>query len=191
MIEIARVMRNRSCAATFAGSVKEILGTCVSVGCTVEHEDPRDIQQKVGSEGWGEVFVFAGVGGERAQGQLVGGVAGTCQVGLAGSLPAGLDSACGFESELAALLRALRRSTTARWRCPRSEQLASAASLCAAPPGCAAMTQQRQLGAGVSGRGGMAGSGGAAPRRPRGRAARGTRGGPAVQRACTAAGPLL
>ncbi|GAB4817479.1 hypothetical protein N2152v2_004525 [Parachlorella kessleri] len=47
VIEIARIMRNRSCAASFAGSVKEILGTCVSVGCTVEHEDPREIQSKI------------------------------------------------------------------------------------------------------------------------------------------------
>jgi large subunit ribosomal protein L12e len=47
IIEIARVMRNRSCARMLAGTVKEILGTCVSVGCTVDHEDPREIQKKV------------------------------------------------------------------------------------------------------------------------------------------------
>ena len=34
-------------AATFAGTVKEILGSCVSVGCTVEDQDPRDIQQQI------------------------------------------------------------------------------------------------------------------------------------------------
>lgn len=45
--EIARVMRDRSCAAKFAGTVKEILGTCVSVGCKVEGEDPRDIQEQI------------------------------------------------------------------------------------------------------------------------------------------------
>ena len=45
--EVARVMADRSCAATFAGTVKEMLGTCVSVGCTVEGEDPRDIQKKI------------------------------------------------------------------------------------------------------------------------------------------------
>lgn len=28
--EVARVMADRSCAATFAGTVKEMLGTCVS-----------------------------------------------------------------------------------------------------------------------------------------------------------------
>ena len=41
-------MRDRSCARKLKGTVKEILGTCVSVGCTVDHEDPREIQSKVG-----------------------------------------------------------------------------------------------------------------------------------------------
>jgi large subunit ribosomal protein L12e len=43
----ARTMRPRSMAATFAGTVKEILGSAVSVGCTVEDQDPRDIQQQI------------------------------------------------------------------------------------------------------------------------------------------------
>lgn len=47
VIEIARIMRDRSCARTLAGTCKEILGTCVSVGCTVEHEEPREIQRKI------------------------------------------------------------------------------------------------------------------------------------------------
>ena len=47
VIEIARVMRDRSCARQLKGTVKEIVGTCKSVGCTVEHEDPSDIQAKV------------------------------------------------------------------------------------------------------------------------------------------------
>jgi hypothetical protein len=47
VIEIARVMRDRSCARALPGTVKEILGTCVSVGCTVNHEDPRELQSKV------------------------------------------------------------------------------------------------------------------------------------------------
>ena len=29
------------------GSVKEILGTCVSVGCTVDHKNPRDVQTAI------------------------------------------------------------------------------------------------------------------------------------------------
>lgn len=45
--EIARVMRPRSCAKDFSGSVKEILGTCVSVGCRVDGEDPKTLQEKI------------------------------------------------------------------------------------------------------------------------------------------------
>ncbi|CAD7701502.1 unnamed protein product [Ostreobium quekettii] len=47
VIEIARIMRDRSCARTFAGTCKEILGTCLSVGCTVEHKDPREVQKEI------------------------------------------------------------------------------------------------------------------------------------------------
>merc|ERR1711997_951031 len=45
--EIARIMRPRSMAREISGTVKEMLGTAVSVGCTVEGEDPRDIQQQI------------------------------------------------------------------------------------------------------------------------------------------------
>lgn len=45
--EVAREMRPRSLAKDFSGSVKEILGTCVSVGCTVGGENPRDVIQKI------------------------------------------------------------------------------------------------------------------------------------------------
>lgn len=44
---IAKVMRPRSMARKFSGTVLEILGTCVSIGCTVDGEDPRDWQTKV------------------------------------------------------------------------------------------------------------------------------------------------
>jgi large subunit ribosomal protein L12e len=30
-----------------AGTVCEMLGTCVSIGCTVDGEDPKDIQQQI------------------------------------------------------------------------------------------------------------------------------------------------
>jgi hypothetical protein len=48
IIEIARIMRHRSCAKTLAGTCKEMLGTAVSVGCTVDGKDPRDVQEEVG-----------------------------------------------------------------------------------------------------------------------------------------------
>jgi len=47
VIEIAKVMRPKSNARTMAGTVKEILGTCVSIGATVMGEDPREIAAKI------------------------------------------------------------------------------------------------------------------------------------------------
>ena len=44
---IAREMRERSLAKHFSGTVKEILGTAQSVGCTVEGEDPHSIIDRI------------------------------------------------------------------------------------------------------------------------------------------------
>lgn len=49
IVEIARVMKPRSFAKTLAGTVKEILGTCHSVGCTVNNEHPTDIVAQIDS----------------------------------------------------------------------------------------------------------------------------------------------
>jgi large subunit ribosomal protein L12e len=45
--KIARVMRPRSLAKKFSGTVLEILGTAQSVGCTVEGEDPHDLIDQI------------------------------------------------------------------------------------------------------------------------------------------------
>jgi len=47
IVEIARVMRPRSCAKNLAGTCKEMLGTAQSVGCTVDHEHPQKIMEKI------------------------------------------------------------------------------------------------------------------------------------------------
>ncbi|KAK9985509.1 hypothetical protein SO802_030460 [Lithocarpus litseifolius] len=47
VIEIAKVMKPRSMAKDLSGTVMEILGTCVSVGCTVDGTDPKDLQIKI------------------------------------------------------------------------------------------------------------------------------------------------
>lgn len=47
IIEVARVMRPRSCAKSLAGTCKEILGTAVSVGCKVDHKHPSAIMEMV------------------------------------------------------------------------------------------------------------------------------------------------
>ena len=47
IFHIARVMRPRSMAKSFAGTVKEVLGTVKSVGVTVEGQDPVDVTKQV------------------------------------------------------------------------------------------------------------------------------------------------
>ncbi|CAM9177752.1 unnamed protein product [Choristocarpus tenellus] len=47
VIEISRIMRSRSMARTLAGTCKEVLGTCNSVGCTVNGQGPREIQEGI------------------------------------------------------------------------------------------------------------------------------------------------
>ncbi|KAI9184362.1 hypothetical protein H9P43_003415 [Blastocladiella emersonii ATCC 22665] len=49
IIDVARQMRDKSMARTLEGTVKEILGTAFSVGCTVEGESPKDISDKIGA----------------------------------------------------------------------------------------------------------------------------------------------
>jgi large subunit ribosomal protein L12e len=44
---IARIMRPRSLAKKFEGTVLEMLGTAQSVGCTIEGEDPHDIIDQI------------------------------------------------------------------------------------------------------------------------------------------------
>ena len=48
--QIAEKMRSKSFASTFEGTVLEVLGTCVSVGCTVDGKSPKEIQQMVKNE---------------------------------------------------------------------------------------------------------------------------------------------
>merc|ERR1711935_333430 len=47
VIDIAKTMRERSGSRKLSGTVKEILGTCNSIGCTVNGESPRDIQAQI------------------------------------------------------------------------------------------------------------------------------------------------
>lgn len=54
IIEIGRKMRHKSFAKNLAGTVKEILGTAQSVGCTVDGQPPHDIIEGIDS---GEVEV--------------------------------------------------------------------------------------------------------------------------------------
>ena len=54
ILDIARQMRPRSMAKELQGTVKEILGTARSVGCTVDGVSPSEIRKKIDD---GEVVV--------------------------------------------------------------------------------------------------------------------------------------
>jgi large subunit ribosomal protein L12e len=49
IINIARVMRQKSMAKGLKGTVKEVLGTAFSIGCTVNGVSPGDIQKDIDS----------------------------------------------------------------------------------------------------------------------------------------------
>ena len=50
VLDIAKTMRSKSLARELAGTVKEILGTCYSVGCTVDGKAPKEIQRMIDDE---------------------------------------------------------------------------------------------------------------------------------------------
>lgn len=49
IVEIARKMKHKSYARDLSGTIREILGTAHSVGCTVDGENPHDLILKIQS----------------------------------------------------------------------------------------------------------------------------------------------
>lgn len=47
IVKIARTMRYKSLAKELSGTVKEILGTAQSVGCTVDGKPPHDVIEAI------------------------------------------------------------------------------------------------------------------------------------------------
>ena len=47
IVRIAKIKRAELLAKTLTGAAKELLGTCVSMGATVEGKDPQDVQKEV------------------------------------------------------------------------------------------------------------------------------------------------
>ena len=56
VIDIARQMQERSMAKTLQGTVKEMLGTAFSIGCTVAGKSPKDLCEDIDN---GEVTIPA------------------------------------------------------------------------------------------------------------------------------------
>jgi large subunit ribosomal protein L12e len=49
ILQVARTMRHKSQSKDFRGTLKEVLGTAFSVGCTVDGRSPRDLQADIDS----------------------------------------------------------------------------------------------------------------------------------------------
>jgi large subunit ribosomal protein L11 len=56
VVRIAKIKRPELLAPTLKNAAKEMLGTCVSMGVTVEGKDPREVQKEIDSGKYEEMF---------------------------------------------------------------------------------------------------------------------------------------
>jgi len=56
VLRIAKVKRPQLLASTLKGAFKEMLGTCISMGVTVEGKDPREVQAEIDEGKYEELF---------------------------------------------------------------------------------------------------------------------------------------
>jgi large subunit ribosomal protein L11 len=56
MVRIAKIKRPELLAPTLKKATKEMLGTCVSVGVTVEGKDPREVQKDIDAGNYEQLF---------------------------------------------------------------------------------------------------------------------------------------
>ena len=57
MIKIAKIKSPQLLAPTLKKATKELLGTCVSLGVTVDGKDPREVQKDVDAGNYEQLFV--------------------------------------------------------------------------------------------------------------------------------------
>ncbi len=56
VVRVAKMKRPQLLAQTLKGATKETLGTCVSMGVTVEGKDPREVQREIDEGRYEELF---------------------------------------------------------------------------------------------------------------------------------------
>ena len=56
VVRIAKVKLPQLLASTLKGATKELIGTCVSMGVTVEGKDPREVQNEIDQGTYEELF---------------------------------------------------------------------------------------------------------------------------------------
>ncbi|MGQ9551066.1 MAG: 50S ribosomal protein L11 [Candidatus Bathycorpusculaceae bacterium] len=55
-LRISRIKRQELLAKTLKAAVKEILGSCVSLGVTIDGRDPREVQREIDEGKYDEIF---------------------------------------------------------------------------------------------------------------------------------------
>ncbi len=56
VVRIAKLKRPELLAKTLKAAAKEVLGSCVSIGVTVEGKDPREVQKEIDEDKYNELF---------------------------------------------------------------------------------------------------------------------------------------
>ena len=56
IIKIAKMKRSELLAKSLKKAAKEVLGSCVSMGVTVENKDPREVQREIDEGKYDEIF---------------------------------------------------------------------------------------------------------------------------------------
>ena len=56
MVRIAKIKRSELLAPTLKKATKEMLGTCISLGVTVEGKDPREVQKDIDDGSYEQLF---------------------------------------------------------------------------------------------------------------------------------------
>jgi len=56
VVRIAKIKRHELLAQTLKSAAKEVLGSCVSMGVTVEGKDPREVQKEIDEGKYEELF---------------------------------------------------------------------------------------------------------------------------------------
>jgi large subunit ribosomal protein L11 len=55
-MSIAKLKRPELLAKTLKAAAKEVLGSCVSMGVTVEGKDPREVQREINEGVYDQIF---------------------------------------------------------------------------------------------------------------------------------------
>ena len=52
VIDIARKIKHKAYAKDFKGTVKQVVGTCVSIGCTIDGKKPQEVTALIDSNNY-------------------------------------------------------------------------------------------------------------------------------------------